>query len=207
MKTLSVAAFTAFVVLAAAPARSADPTPAPSADRAAFERERERVLERLRERGLPVPSASGAPARPLLLPAPSGSNALPPLPLPSGAALREELSRKWRALSESRLERRERHRAALVRELGQRLSDPQIKDELRLHATRVAELARIQFLTENGRTGAEREKLLERITKLSARETARHRSRMAALLGARALPSGSAAAPPTPSTAPSGGQP
>ena len=187
MKTLSVAAFTAFVVLAAAPARSADPTPAPSADRAAFERERERVLELLRERGLPVPSASGAPARPLLLPAPSGSNALPPLPLPSGAALREELSRKWRALSESRLERRERHRAALVRELGQRLSDPQIKDELRLHATR--------------------EKLLERITKLSARETARHRSRMAALLGARALPSGSAAAPPTPSTAPSGGQP
>jgi hypothetical protein len=101
---------------------------------------------------------------------------------PSEAAA--ELKRRWRAHSESRLERRERHRAALVRELGHRLSDPRVKAELELHARRTAELARIQFLAENARHGAEREKLLARVAKLSARETTRHRQHLARLAAA-----------------------
>jgi hypothetical protein len=78
-----------------------------------------------------------------------------------------------------------------VRQLGQRLSDPRVKDELKLHATRVAELARLRFLAENARTGAEREKLLARIGKLSAREAERvaRRPRRRAPCPRRAEPS------------------
>jgi hypothetical protein len=124
----------------------------------------------------------------------------------NAAAVAEELGRKWRALAATRLERRERHRAALVRELGQRLSDPQVKAELKLHATRIAELSRIQFLAENARKGAARERLLSRVEKLIARENERHRKRLATLSGAPAAPSASPSAH-APGPRPSAGAP
>jgi hypothetical protein len=68
-----------------------------------------------------------------------------------------------------------------VRQLGQRLSDPRVKDELKLHVTRVAELTRLQFLAQNARTGAQRDKLLARIAKLSAREAERHQKQLTKL--------------------------
>jgi hypothetical protein len=147
----------------------------------------------------PLPSA---------FPLPSGSGAAPlVLPRLADGPAHDELARRWRAFAESRHERRERHRAALVRELGQRLSDPQIKAELKLHSTRVAELSRMRFLAENSRTGRAREQLLERIEKLSARETSRHKGRMASLLSARPLPSASAAAVVAPAASASAGGP
>jgi hypothetical protein len=191
-------------LLLTAPALSADPAPpaasAPAAAGSArrpFEGQRDRLLERLRERGLAVPSASDAP-----LPSPSGAPLGSAAPAAS-SALVEELARRWRALTATRLERRERHRAALVRELGQRLSDPEVKAELKLHATRVAELGRIQFLAENARSGAQREKLLSRVSKLLARENERHRKRLLALAGASAAPSASAGGAPAPAPRPS----
>jgi hypothetical protein len=198
MSPLRVLTLVASGLLLAAPALSADPpAPPPSAAPASssagrpLEASRERVLERLRERGLALPSASGLSPWPSLSGAPRGSAA----PAASNAAaVAEELGRKWRALTATRLERRERHRAALMRQLGQRLSDPQVKAELKLHATRIAELARIQFLAENARQGADRERLLSRVEKLVARENERHRKRLAALTGAPTAPSASASA-------------
>jgi hypothetical protein len=112
-----------------------------------------------------------------------------------------ELARRWKALGENRLERRERSRAALVRQLGPHLSDPRVKDELKLHATRVAELARLRFLAENARTGARREQLLARISKLSAREAERHQKQLAKLVAAAGVPSTGGPSAPAPSGA------
>lgn len=181
--------------LAQAPSAQGAPSASSAPERARLEQQRDRVLQKLRERGFALGSASSWPLPPS---APSGSAAPLVSGLPSALPLSDtaaELARRWRAHGESRLERRERNRAALVRELGQRLSDPRVKDELKLHATRMAELARIQFLAENARKGAEREKLLARVAKLSAREKARHRQQLARLAAA-AAPSASAPAAP-----------
>lgn len=208
MKATLLSLVASLAVLAVGPALLADPPAPGSAAPADAAGARDRVLKRLRERGLVLPSGSTVPPLPSLLAppsssvpsAPSGSGAAP---VPSAGRLHEQLARQWQKLAESRHERRERHRAALVRELGQRLSDPQIKAELKLHATRVAELSRLKFLADNARTGAQRDKLLSRIDTLSNRETQRHRARMAKLLGARPMPSGSGA--PLPVPAPSAG--
>jgi hypothetical protein len=187
--------------LAQAPSAQAAPSASAAPDRARLEQQRDRLLQKLRERGLALSAPSSWPLSPS---APSGSAAPLASGLPSALPVSDaaaELKRRWRAHGESRLERRERHRAALVRELGQRLSDPRVKEELKLHATRTAELARIQFLAENARKGAEREKLLARVAKLSAREKARHQ-RQLARLAAVAAPSASAAVAPAGSGAP-----
>jgi hypothetical protein len=85
--------------------------------------------------------------------------------------------------------------------------------EVKLHATRVADLARATFLAQNARTGTQRDKILERIRTLSTREAARHQKQMAALISAAAAPAGSGtpAAPsatsPAPPAASAGNQP
>lgn len=205
MKASRLAVLAALAVLVVGPALLAEPPASGSAETLDVQRKQDEVRERLRQRRLALPSASALPPLPWDLAAPSGSRALPlssALPLPSAGKVHDELRKRWRLLAESRHERRERHRAALVRELGQRLSDPQIKAELKLHATRVAELSRLKFLADNARSGATRDKLLARIDRLSALETERHRKRLAKLSSAPAGPSASGAAP---AAAPSGG--
>jgi hypothetical protein len=206
MKRLALGGAVAVLALAAASqtlaqAPSAAPSgrvpPAASArgphDRAELERQRERMLEELKKRGLDLRSAN-----------------LPPLALPSGSASggavaplssAGDLAQRWRAFAESRLARRERNRAALVKELGSRLQDPRVKDEVKLHVTRVAELNRLEFLANNARTGAAQARLLGRLAKLRAKEEQRHRAKLAEL--AAAAPSSSAPSP-SPSPAPSG---
>jgi hypothetical protein len=111
------------------------------------------------------------------------------------------LAQKWAALLATRQERRQQQRAALLRQLGQHLSEPQVKAELALHATRLAELARIEFLAQNARSGEAQSKLLARVAKLSTREAERHRRRMAKLLGKDAVTAPSAAASSAPAAA------
>jgi hypothetical protein len=192
MRRLGLVSALGLLVLGVASHTLAEPPPDDAERARRLERRTEQARERLRRLGVPVPSGSTPPAAsgapPASVPAPSGSV------LPASEHL-AELARRWKALGENRLERRDRNRAALVRQLGQRLSDPRVKDELRLHATRVAELARLQFLAENARTGAAREKLLARIGKLSAREAERHQKQLAKLTAAAGAPSSSAAAP------------
>ncbi len=173
-------------VLLAPPVASAEgPATVPSATDARPHRfqasERDAVLQRLREQGIELPSA--LPPLPVV-PSASGSAAPPS----SAAALAEDLTRKWRAFTASRHVRRAEHHAALVRELGSHLQDPAVKEELRLHSVRAAELARIRFLAENARQGAERQKLLTRVEKLTERESRRHSRRLATLAGTKEGP-------------------
>lgn len=204
MKRLGVACVVGLLVLGVASRTVAEPPVDAERDRLLAQRA-ERAREQLKQR---LALLSGSATPPAASAAPS-SSALP-LAAPSGSAVPAsvrvvELARRWHALGENRHERREQHRAALVRQLGQRLSDPRVKDELKLHATRVAELARLQFLAENARSGAQRDKLLARIAKLSARERERHEKQLARLAAAATAPSLSAA--PSPAGAPSGSKP
>jgi hypothetical protein len=175
------------LVLGTTPLLYADVTPAPSSHHPqGHPRLRERV-EQLRARVAAL-SSSAAPSS-----TPAASVAPPPSAVPSfGHA--DELSRKWAALAATRPARRERHRAELMRAVGTRWSDPQAYAELKLHAKRVAELGRLEFLAQNARQGADRDQLLARIAKLSAREAERHRQRLARLAAAPA-PSTATSAP------------
>lgn len=190
------------LTLGAAPALRADPPPSPAQPTEASSRRQDRN-ERLRRRlehllekgaaGAPSAAPSGAvpSAEPGALPAPAGSIGAPAL----------ELARKWAELASSRAARGSRHRAALVRDFGERLQDPALRAELAVHSKRLAELRRLEFLAKNARTGAERDKLLSRIQRLVEREAARHRQRLLDLTSAPA-----ASALPAPSAPPAAGR-
>lgn len=186
---------TLLFALAAVPVLHAEPPAPPASGRAApagsdhphpREHLRDRAQKWLEQHGA-APSAlpSAWPAPPALPSASAGSAEAP-----------RELARKWAEVAASRLERRERHRAALVGQLGARLQDPAVRAELGTHAKRLAELHRLQFLAANARSGEARDKLLARIQKLQARELARHQRQLAKLTGNVApAPSSSGAAP------------
>jgi hypothetical protein len=192
------------LLLALAPAVRAEP-PAPPSASGAPERPNgdarvQRELERLKEHLRELPSAWPPPIDSAMA---AGSAA----PLGSGVvgrAMLEELARRWAERSATRAERRERHRAELLTEAGQHVTEPEVVAELKLHATRVADLARAEFLATNARSGADRDKLLARVSKLSLKEAARHRARMAKLLATPAAPSAAPAprAVPAPGAAP-----
>jgi hypothetical protein len=130
-------------------------------------------LERLRQRALELASAVPADSA---TPLPSGSATPTP-----GLAQSQELLQRWAELAATRQARREQHRAELQRELGELAADPEIAAELRLHAQRVSDLARVAFLAKNARSGQQREQLLARVSKLVAREASRHRQALARL--------------------------
>lgn len=174
--------------------RAEPPVPPPSAEPAPSASQRRPPHEHLREhaeRWL-QPHHPGSPsALPSAWPAPSA------FPSASAGALdvRLDLARKWAELAQTRLERRERHRAQLVSELGARLGEPAVRAELATHGKRLAELNRLQFLAANARSGEARDKLLARIQKLQQRELVRHQARLAKLTAAPPAPSSSAGTP------------
>lgn len=116
------------------------------------------------------------------------------LPSASSGSPTAELARKWSELAAARLKDSNQDRAALLRAVGARLQDPRVLAELALHTKRLAELQRLEFLARNARTGAQRDKLLGRITKLVELEARRHRRHLARLVP---VPSASVAPPPT----------
>lgn len=171
------------------PATSASAQPPRTAEE--LRRHLERELTRHGAKLPPLPSSSSAPTA---LPSPSASG--------STGNLQDDLARRWAELASTRLQRRDRHRAALAQEVGARLNDPGVQAELSLHATRLAEIARLQFLAQNARGGAQRDKLLVRIAKLSDREAERHRKRLLKLGALEAPPTSAAAPAPSASGAP-----
>mgnify|MGYP001552692837 CR=1 FL=1 len=189
MKRLGwVGGVAAVVTLAVAPQLWADLAPregsGPTQEQ--LQRRREILARGAAALASALPSASAAVSA---SPAPSGSGG-PALKVP------EELAKKLAELRATRAERRERHRSALVEQLGARLNVPEIKAELELHARREAELSRVTFLANNARSGAAREQLLARAAKLSAREQARHAARLRQLTSAATAPSAGASAGP-----------
>lgn len=135
-------------------------------------------LERLRQRALELASALPAGSA---APLPSGSASPAP-----GLAQGQELLQRWAELVATRHARREQHRAELQRELGELAADPEIAAELRLHAQRLSDLARVEFLAKNARSGPQREQLLARVNKLLAREAGRHHKAIARLTKGKA---------------------
>jgi hypothetical protein len=187
-----LAGVAAVVTLAVAPRLWADLAPREHSGPTEEQLQRRRAILERRAAALASAFAS-ASAAVSASPAPSGSIGLAP-------KLREELAKKLAELKATRAERRERHRTALVQQLGARLNVPEIQAELALHARREAELSRVTFLANNARSGAARDQLLARAAKLSAREQERHAARMLRLSKASPAPSTSAGAPaPAPS--------
>lgn len=183
------------------PAGSAGPVPGPAPSSRRDQR-LERRLQQLQQRAAEL--ASALPLASVLPPPsalPSGlSSASPP-----GLALSQELARRWAEHSASRLARREQRRAALTQELGQLAANPDIRAELQLHARRVSDLARAEFVAQNARSGKQRDEALARIAKLKEREAARHRQKLARLVSAaqNATPAPSAIPAPSASGGPS----
>lgn len=180
----------AIAALGAVPALRAEDAPAPSAHTRST-RELQQRLERLRQQASALVSAL-----PSAGPAPSVSTS----PLPSGSALElpaspAELAKRWAAVAATRHERQARHRAELLGELGRHIENPAALVELQLHAKRLAELGRVEFLAQNARQGAARTQLLARVAKLRTREVERHQKRLAALTGRPRVEPGPSAAP------------
>ena len=92
------------------------------------------------------------------------------------------LGKRWAELAATRHARREKHRAELQQELGELAANPEIAAELKLHAQRLSDLARVEFLAKNARSGAQRQQLLARTGKLLQREAERHRAKLARLV-------------------------
>lgn len=95
-----------------------------------------------------------------------------------------------RALGESRAERRKAEREGRKKELGAALADPAVRDELRLHAQRMARLTALGDLARAGTNDA----LGGRVAALKEKEATRH-ARSLSVLQAKAKLRASGGAP------------
>lgn len=91
--------------------------------------------------------------------------------------LKDEWKKKHAEWVDKRKERRDAARTVARTELGVRLSNPAIIEELKRHARRVARLERIIFLADAG----EKTELAKKARDLLAKEEARHEKRLEAL--------------------------
>lgn len=96
----------------------------------------------------------------------------------SGALKKGELEKELQALRESRKERRQQHQLALKERWGASLAAPPVRAELERHERRMAKLNRLSLLAETERQGAAKDKLVQRIDQLTARENERHERKM-----------------------------
>jgi len=154
--------------------------------------------------GAPLPSGWPAPSAWTL---PSGAPSAWPLPsgragrnlaelaeaMRRGTLRRDEVRAKLGELGNTRKARREARVAELSARYGDAaLADPALREELRVHARRMAFLHRAQMVAAMDLAEPKRTQTLARISALSAKEERRHGSRVEAIR--RAAPSGSAVA-------------
>lgn len=108
----------------------------------------------------------------------------------------EELKRKLEGLRLLRNERRHDQRAFLRQRWGNTVDKPDVKQELELHARRLARLQRLEVVVATERTGDQRKRLIARIERMRALENKRHETAMTKLVPEGASPpQGSASAP------------
>jgi len=109
------------------------------------------------------------------------------------AARRERAKAYFEAARQSRAERVKAHREAIKKQWGDAAAQPQMGNELRMHAWRLARLDAIKRIaTDEGNTD-----LVTRCDALIERENARHEKRMAAL---KAGPDAAGSAAPSAAT-------
>ncbi len=109
-----------------------------------------------------------------------------------------EIAARMQDLRESSAEVRRERRRVLHARWGEAALDPKAKEELTVHARRMAKIRRMQFLAVTERQGEKRTLVLERLARLKDLERGRHERAMQALVGdkpvAKPAPSGSAKA-------------
>ncbi|HET7541756.1 MAG TPA: hypothetical protein VFK05_17900 [Polyangiaceae bacterium] len=116
----------------------------------------------------------------------------------AGKITKEELKQKLRELHDSAPERKKEQRQELGKRWGTTLAKPVAREELRVHARRIAFLNRALELAQSD-TKPDKDKTIERITKLIDKENARHDQAMTRI---QSQPAPAASAAPTPAPAP-----
>jgi len=113
-----------------------------------------------------------------------------------GKLSKDKVKERMAELEKNRAERQKRHREELREHWGPKLNNPAAIQELNHHARRVAMLNRMLVLLETEHKGKDKDKLVERVEKLTELENARHEKKMAQLSvqASADTPSGSAAA-------------
>ena len=116
-----------------------------------------------------------------------------------GRVKKAELKERIAAMHESKTDRRRDHQKMLERRWGATLANPACREELRHHARREAFLGRALFVAQTEVT-KDKEKVLDRIEKLIAKEDERHARAMERLksMPPGAGPSAMPSALPTP---------
>lgn len=117
--------------------------------------------------------------------------------LKAGKVKKEELKDKLAKLRENAGERSKEHRHELGKRWGSALAVPAAREELKLHARRMAFLNRALVLAQTEAKDKDKDKLLERIGKLIDKEDERHERAMERFKS-MPTPGASAAAPAAP---------
>ncbi|HKO51938.1 MAG TPA: hypothetical protein VJV79_29720 [Polyangiaceae bacterium] len=113
--------------------------------------------------------------------------------LKAGKLKKDELKQKLSQLRDTSGERKKEHREELGKRWGAVLAKPPAREELKVHARRMAFLNRALLLAQ-GDTKPDKDKTVERITKLIDKENSRHDRAMARI---QSQPSPAASAQPT----------
>jgi len=121
--------------------------------------------------------------------------------LKSGKIKKEELKDKLAKLHENAGERGKQHRQELSKRWGGALAAPAAREELKHHARRMAFLNRALVLAQTEAKDKDKDKLLERITKLIDKEDERHERAMERFKSAPTPGASASAAPAAPAPA------
>jgi len=109
-----------------------------------------------------------------------------------------ELKDRLAKLSEDRGARKKEHREFVKNRWGALLAQPSVREELRLHARRTAFLSRALLLAQTEPSIKDKDKLIERIEKLTERENDRHEKAMTRLQASPGTPANAVAIQATP---------
>lgn len=114
-----------------------------------------------------------------------------------------EVKDRLAKLRDDAKDRRKAHREALKERWGDTLAKPNVREELRHHARRMAFLNRALILAETERKGKDKDKVVERIEKLIEKENERHTRAMERIKSGQpgTAAAGTAAAGTTPAAA------
>jgi len=108
-----------------------------------------------------------------------------------------EIKDRLAKLREDAKDRRKAHQQALKEKWGDTLAKPNVREELRHHARRIAFLNRALLLAETERKGKDKDKIVERIEKLIEKENTRHEAAMARIKSGQPTSPAAAAATAT----------
>ena len=120
--------------------------------------------------------------------------------LKDGKLKKDELKAKLAQLQDTRGERRKEHREDIGKRWGATLALPHARDELQIHARRMAFLNRALVLAQAD-SKPDKDKTIDRISKLIEKENVRHDKAMAGIQSPPAAAATAAAIAPAPSAA------